>query len=50
MALPMPKLVRCSKTAAWVFRKVIPADVKDLYERDHGVRSEALFRAPQGSS
>jgi integrase len=46
MALAMPKLTRCTKTGDWVSRKVIPADVKDAYQRAHGVRSEALFRAP----
>ncbi|HEY8383776.1 MAG TPA: hypothetical protein VIL09_16665 [Microvirga sp.] len=50
MALLMPKLVRCPKTAAWVSRKVIPADVKDTYHRLYGVRAEALFRAPMYSS
>lgn len=43
MAILMPALTR-AKNGDWFSRKVIPADVRDAYQRAYGVRHEARFR------
>lgn len=43
MAILMPALTR-AKNGDWFSRKVIPADVRDAYQRAYGVRQEERFR------
>lgn len=43
MSLTMPALSR-AKNGDWFARKVIPADVRDAYQRAYGLRQEERFR------
>lgn len=49
MALKMVALNR-NKAGEWIARKVIPADVREAYKCHHGVKREALFKAPADTS
>ena len=45
MKILMPAL-SLAKNGDWFSRKVIPSDVRDEYQRAHGVRQEERFRQP----
>lgn len=45
MTVLMPSLAR-ARNGDWFARKVIPADVRDAYQRAYGVRQEERFRRP----
>lgn len=49
MTILMPSLTR-DKNGDWFSRKGIPADVRDDYQRAHGLRQEQRFRRPASLS